>query len=518
MLGGPYNYIVDLKGINYISEMEYLMYFRKDLQKAFPDITGKNYWDYKYWFVMSGYKEYKIPPKIMKRWKVELKKNIMQGISNNKLPDFGVSVLAWHKGTFGVGISGSLLFGCLLAAQANVDAINLYGALNYDHSRESVSTYYLTRSLEKPINVVVANADNTELVIEMYTRKLWDQHYNIGLFAWELDVYPDKWMGYLKDYDEIWVPSRLVQRSILTSHLYRNNSVPVHVFPFGLTDDVFSSDHSSSNLRQMNMKRHKLHFITAGCFVFLVVFDYNSSFDRKNPIAVVKAFQEAFINEPRREKVMLLIKTSETKSIFSRERSDLVQAIGNDTRIVLVEEALSEGDMKVLYDRCDSLVSLHRSEGFGLGILQAMAARKPTIATNYGGNADFFENILVRRAHFPISYELVPVTLKYRMDAYSGYKNARWANPSHNDAVLAMRAVYNPETAPTQAMLQSASAILREQFGATAVGKRMIHHLQYNSKWKEKLKKRFLLNEDEIRFHLGTLDRIIQIRQDFPRE
>ena len=121
--------------------------------------------------------------------------------------------------------------------------------------------------------------------------------------------------------------------------------------------------------------------------MFLFSFDANSFFVRKNPWGAVRAFHEGFSPTERRGPARLVIKTVNLDR-HPREPGRLAAAVAQVNGI-LIEDDLPRDDMHALISLCDVYVSLHRSEGFGLGMAEAMYLGRPVIATAYSGNMDF---------------------------------------------------------------------------------------------------------------------------------
>jgi glycosyltransferase involved in cell wall biosynthesis len=522
LLNGPYNFITDLSHQYYFSELEHIIYRqRPDLQHIFPDPFNANYWDFKHWFSSSVPTEYNIRGGLLEMWrrKVNTASRMMKLGSRSEELTFGITVIGWHDGMFGVGISAAMTFNNLLVAGGDVNAMTLYGASVHQHIKGRIPLQYLTRSSTKPINIFVANADNTPYLHEVYPEPLWSRHYNIGVWAWELDLFPSDWMAYLSHFDEIWVPSTFIQKAILSSSLYSKYLTPVHVFPFGYSKQKAQEQAlmSAAISREIPQTITKVIDIPARVFVFFVVFDYYSVFERKNPLAVIKAFQEAFPSTSATQgvgdntgggggedaQVMLIIKSSKPNKLFANERKRLLETIGTDHRIHLIEKIVSDEEMKLLFHRMDCYVSLHRSEGYGINILEAMLAGKPTIATDYGGNADFFAvDDLIRQVHFPIAYDLISVMTTEvgggsgggGYNPYQQYPEAHWAQPKHIEAVEAMRSIVkrlqieDPSSATRMALARDK---LKGQFGDEEVGRRMLTRLQ-STNWRSKVDKNTL--------------------------
>ena len=167
--------------------------------------------------------------------------------------------------------------------------------------------------------------------------------------------------------------------------------------------------------------------------LFAFGFDLNSMIARKNPQAVLEAFQNAFVDAPQSEyNVGLVIKT------FPPRRpeplwDELKEIASADSRITIIEADLDREGILALYGCCDVFVSLHRSEGLGLGLAEALQLGLDIIATDYGGNADFCTGPL---AH-PIDYKLIPVN----QGEYPHYEGMVWAEPNLQQASAVMRQV-----------------------------------------------------------------------------
>lgn len=275
--------------------------------------------------------------------------------------------------------------------------------------------------------------------------------YRIGYWYWEADRLPKEWSYAFDLVEEVWVATRFVKRAVEQS-----TTKPVYVMPspielepappsskssFGLNDDVFW---------------------------FLITFDFNSFVERKNPYAAIRAFQAAF--RDRNERVGLLI-----KSINGDTRRDKVRAlqtaIGDDRRIVLQDTALPRERVLALLNVVDCYVSLHRSEGFGLGLAESMYLGKPVIGTAYSGNLDFMseENSCL------VDFSLVPVAAG---DYPHSKTNAfHWAEADIEHAAYFMRRVFT-EPHFRQSIARRASADIRSRFDPRQIGQMMYSRLR----------------------------------------
>ena len=195
-------------------------------------------------------------------------------------------------------------------------------------------------------------------------------------------------------------------------------------------------------------------------FAFLFSFDYLSVFERKNPLAVVQAFRAAF---PRGSGASLTIKTiNHEHDPVARAR--LQATVADDPDIQLIERYLDPELKDALTAACDCYVSLHRAEGFGLTMAEAMYLGKPVIATGYSGSLDF----MTPHNSYLVDYRLVAVG-----DGAAPYPaHAQWAQPSVEDAARLMRHVFE-HRAEARAIGRRAAADIRRSHSPRKAGREM---------------------------------------------
>lgn len=183
-------------------------------------------------------------------------------------------------------------------------------------------------------------------------------------------------------------------------------------------------------------------------FAVFFNFDIRSSYDRKNPEGSLEAFAKAFKDN---KKVCFVIKVSSAdadKTKMERLKAKSV-ALGIDGRIILITETLSRKEMLSLIACSDIYLSLHRGEGLGLGMLEAMTVGVPVVATNYGGNTDFCHNDTAML----VDYKLV--TPKTDFPLFKEVKE--WAEPDVNQAAMYLRQIYeNPSIGKEKALAAKA--------------------------------------------------------------
>jgi glycosyltransferase involved in cell wall biosynthesis len=292
-----------------------------------------------------------------------------------------------------------------------------------------------------PINVICVNANETAQLMDEFGSGVTSGRYNIGFWFWELAKLPGAWQVSVDRVDEIWVASGFVGETMAatTAKPVRTVRLAVDATPsrpyqrseFGLTDDVFT---------------------------FLFTFNFNSYVTRKNPLGTISAFRKAFPDRDNR--VALVLKPTNTDKAGDRIRS-LIEAIDGDDRIEVIDRTMTRDEIFGLESVIDSYVSLHRSEGFGLGLAECMFLGKPVIGTAYSGNLEFMDetNSLL------LDYRLIPVGER----DYPFPEGQVWADPNEDQAIELMRRLVD-DPVFGQALGARARADMLEHFSAAAVG------------------------------------------------
>ncbi len=231
---------------------------------------------------------------------------------------------------------------------------------------------------------------------------------HIAFYAYETDMIPPEFNLAAHAMTEIWVPSTFCQS------LFEPLGRPVHVVPH-------ATSVSGRSLKPLPGTR-KDHPLTV-----LFLFDAWSRLPRKNPEAVIRVFREAFRDG---RKARLIIKAHH---LSGEELRKLHQLCGRDHWITIIDEYLPETELNSLFARADVLLSLQRSEGFGLNLARALAAGLPVVTTGFGGHLDFCTKATAK---------LVPYSLEsaagYRDPWYAG---GNWAAPDEATAVTMLQDV-----------------------------------------------------------------------------
>jgi glycosyltransferase involved in cell wall biosynthesis len=323
----------------------------------------------------------------------------------------GALLVGYPKAEMGVG---QALRGL---AQACREAPIPFGVFDFGlnlplRQQDDTLTGDITWSASFACNILCVNADQWPVAHATLGKEFFARRYNILRPFWELARLPSPWAFTLSGLQEIWAPTRFVAKAFASAV-----SCPVELIPVPVVVKL------DNRLQRASFGLPKRRFL------FLFFFDFASFITRKNPEGVIKAFKHAFPNGT--DDVGLVIKVHGGAAGGDRRTWLAEQAA--DPRISIIDQTLPREQVGTLMKLSDCFVSLHRSEGFGLGMAEAMALGKPVIGTDYSGNTDF----LTEETGFPVAYRLVPVA----PGAYPGSEDQVWAEPDIEHASWLMRRI-----------------------------------------------------------------------------
>jgi glycosyltransferase involved in cell wall biosynthesis len=236
----------------------------------------------------------------------------------------------------------------------------------------------------------------------------------VGVWSWEVDKMPASMLRAFDLVDEVWCASDHVQ-SALTGLSDR----PVHKHPLAIRVPTAAPALTRADLSLPEDK-----------FLFGFVFDYHSVLARKNPLGLIDAYRRAF---GPADGAALVLKTVNASSAAGRAAT-VREAVAGRPDIHLLDQHFDEIEMRGLFHLLDCYTSLHRGEGLGLTIANAMAAGTPAIATGWSGNLEFMD----ARDSMLIPHTLVEVG----PDAAPYPEDACWAEPDLDAAAGAMRKLF----------------------------------------------------------------------------
>ena len=322
----------------------------------------------------------------------------------------GVLVAGYLRAELGVGEGARLLVSGLEAASVEFSTYDFGETVSrQEHSLPHAGTGVS----DLDIVVLCINADQVPVFATSVGPEFFDGRYVIGQWAWELEEFPTTWDSAFDQVDEIWAVSEFSRRAIGT----RTNK-PVFAVPHPIVRPI----------EVISTPRPRFGLPTDRT-VFLFCFDLLSGLERKNPLGLIEAYGRAFPGES--ESVLVLKVINGDRAVAEMER--IRYAAGDRSDIVIIDRYLDEIEQASLMDSCDCYVSLHRSEGFGLTMAEAMASGKPVIATAYSGNLDFMDDATA----YLVPWE--PGVVPPGCDPYRA--GARWAEPNLDAAARLMRTV-----------------------------------------------------------------------------
>lgn len=412
---------------------------RDDLQKKFPRPKDKDNVQFLHWWKMHGCEEYYLP--IVFENKNPLIGDILDSIpksEHNNIQNGVTSAISKYHQPFSKGKDKSIalighiqgIFGLGEDARQTKESLELYSYDVTSYSAFSETNAYKMNEIKtSPLSNIYSRDSNHSAHI--FCLPAFDF---IGIFMredpriflskpiilftqWELKSFPKEAEIIEILCDKIFCISNFCSKSI--SEILNNKSL-VETIEQPITPAV---------LKGLNRKHFQLN---NSDFIFYVGFDRNSSCTRKNPLGAIEAFQRAFpVNED--VKVKLIIKVIGNQS--SEQWNECLRRALCDTRIIIFDKILLKDELNDLMNCCDCVVSLHRAEGFGRVLAEAMLLNKPVIGSAYSGNLDFMNN----KNSFLISGKEVPIF----KGEYIFYKNNVWFSPNIDECASIMRYLCN---------------------------------------------------------------------------
>ena len=259
----------------------------------------------------------------------------------------------------------------------------------------------------------------------------------VGYFLWELPDFPEEYVPALNKVDHIWCPTQFVQKAFFSKVKKLILSIPL---------PVIKAQGLGQNWRQT------LHIPNDG-FVVLYMFDIRSTLNRKNPQATIEAFMQFAADKP---KAYLILKINRWQQVDKTQFS----WIPHHPKVKIIVDTLSNDDISDLYQASDVYLSLHRSEGFGRTIVEAMQHGLEIISTNYSGPKDYLDSAYARM----VAWYKKPVL----EGDYPYTKGSSWAEPSVSSAAAHLNAVYQEQDMQRKQLSKTAG----EAFSVESLAKR----------------------------------------------
>ncbi len=354
----------------------------------------------------------------------------------------GVNLIGGIRSEIGLGQSCRLVAAQLSNTGYDYTIKDLlvdYGNLrNNDHTFEDM----ISDELKYDINIFHVEPMDLAFSLSPLTNGAWNYRYNIGFWLWELEEFPKNWVKCLSLVDEVWTPSEFVSESVR-----RVTDKPVVTMPYCVTapvDEAYDREY-------FDLPKER--------FLFLAMYDTNSTMARKNPEGVIEAFKKAFA--PDDNSVGLVLKMNNPK----KEDMDKLNAmLGGYSNIYYINKVMDKVVVNSLLACVDVFVSLHRAEGFGLVMAEAMLNGTPCIATNWSSNTEFMNNDVACMVDYAFTI------LKKTQEPYK--KGVRWADANTDTAAAYMRRLVTDKAYYEEKSVKG-KAYIQEKLGMEAAVKRM---------------------------------------------
>ncbi len=321
----------------------------------------------------------------------------------------GVNLVGYLNHVIGMGESARQFAGALRAAGVPHTLAAIELGPTVPQIRETQAPWLRDAALPYGVTVLWCNPDRYGVDLDPATLR-GDRL--VARWAWELPEIPVSWCSSAGPFCEIWTASQFVAAAVR-----KGVAVPVRVIP----QAVAVAPAPPLDRRRWN--------VPSDHALFAFMFDHHSTAARKNAFGLVDAFTRAY---PQGRKATLLIKTINAHNL-PETAAELVAAASSHPAIHVVDVSLPAQERAALLAGCDCYVSLHRSEGFGMTIAEAMGYARPVIATDFGGNLEYMDEqtgYLVRSTPTAVG-EGVPI---YPAEG-------TWAEPDLTHAAHLMRSI-----------------------------------------------------------------------------
>jgi glycosyltransferase involved in cell wall biosynthesis len=435
---------------------------RPDVLRAYPDLDGPDGSGFLAWCSSFGRSELGLaerflPDRSVPRSPQTVRSAAMpqraiarvrNGASRATPP--AVRLTGYLRHSLGLGAAARAYAQALAAVDVPVSTnsvplhhLDLPEYLSADYGRHSFED--LVHQGRHGVELVAVNADELPGLVS----RLGEDYFEgprVGIWGWETNAIPRRWAEAFSLVDEIWVYSRFMAENIGAAA-----PVPVLAMPPPVSVPQTPVD--------------PIRLSVPPGYTFLFVFDYLSTIQRKNPVGLIEAFRTAFAPS---EGPRLIVKTINAP-LRPLDEEELLWAAHGREDIHIIDRSLTGTELSGLMSACDCYVSLHRSEGFGLTMAEAMAMSKPVIATRYSGNVDFMDDA----NSFLVDWH--PGRVGPECEIYP--PQGEWAEPDVEHAARLMRSVYED---PTHAALvgERARRDIAARLSPQVTGERMRKRLE----------------------------------------
>ncbi len=340
----------------------------------------------------------------------------------------GLNLAGYFRSENGLGEGGRLLVAMVEAAGVPYRTQTFAGP----HSRQEHTYIDRGDGGGYDVNVAAVNAEQMPRFAGQVGPGFFEGRYTIGTWFWETEEFPARLRGALDFVDEVWMPSDYSRDSLRAV-----TEKPVITIPIPIV---------APNVDPA-LKRASLGLPEG--YLFLYTFDLFSTARRKNPLGVLEAYKRALAPGGAAHLVL--------KSANGDKRHEdldaLVEAAKGRPDITVIDDYVPAGRMDAIIAACDCYVSLHRAEGFGLGMATAMSLGKPVIGTGYSGNLTFMNE----RNSYLVKWDRTVVGPGVPIYPPDGH----WAEPDLDDAARLIRHVFDHRAEAAETGLRAKADIER---------------------------------------------------------
>jgi glycosyltransferase involved in cell wall biosynthesis len=352
----------------------------------------------------------------------------------------GLNLIGYYKADLGLGDALRYTAKALVATHVPFLVRQFDPKLLASQSNLAMQPY-LQPHCDYGINCIIINPDMLYRLPTWLSFSEWTSRYNVAYWFWELPNFPNQWQYAIPMVDEIWVNTEFNAKAMRQAH-QRVVKIP---FAIEFAMPSTSYDRAYFDLPEQG-------------FAFLVTFDFHSSITRKNPQAAIAAFLQAFADP--KTPAYLIVK-SINGHLHPGEFAQMQECAKGDPRIIFIDRHLTTEETRALMQCADCYVSLHRSEGLGLGMAESMYLGKPVIATAYSGNTEFMNE----HNACLIDYQEIAVP----HNDYPHAQNQVWAQADIAEAASAMQRMVRDEPWRTS-LAKQARADMLEHHSFTKMG------------------------------------------------
>lgn len=329
--------------------------------------------------------------------------------------EFGVNLVGHIRGDFGLGESCRILANIL---QESEIPFSVYNVPQNSTASENDMTWMSFEQEDFPyaINLIHLNPNEIASVVWTLPYKQLSSCYNIAFWLWELPEFPKEWNYAFQLFDEIWTPAEFVSEAI-----QKCTSKPVFTIPYGFNEPITDVAYNRT-----------FFALPEKTFFFLISYDGNSVSERKNPLGAIRAYCEAFSADERN--VGIVIKATHAKG---QDLEVINKYLSGYPNVYILTQSYDKIEFNSLVRCVDAYVSLHRAEGFGLVMAEAMLIGTPVIATAWSANLEYMDSntaCLVDADVVELADDIPPY-----------HRGNHWAQPNEQQAAQWMRKLYDDQ-------------------------------------------------------------------------